>query len=381
MEKYNDQPFKVGQLVEARSFMKGYRGAWFRCKIVDTKRRDGHINYGLRYLDFPDEKDKPIRLYQLPPVGHKRRSGVERELMLRPPFPPIYHEGQLPPANETSEVIVITEAIWNVGDLVDWWKDQCFWSGKVTQILGNEEAMVELTPPPMGEGSSYKASLIDLRPSLAWSLEDGWKLPAPKDGANHRQCARLVDPVNQSDGRLAFEMPVQGEGTTDGEVACGLSSAQSLSSHGAAKSLPASEKMKTCGASEMLKESESFPKEVVGAQEENVNLVPGDNGSRKLSCSDGTYPHARDGSAEAAGLSLGEDLSDSSSPQKKLRNSIGLPLNSARSDTLDALILDLEELANKIKWLKIILKRGYPLSNAVDTSWMFVEHRVPSMPW
>ena len=87
-------------------------------------------------------EDKPIRLYQLPPVGHKRRSGVERELMLRPPFPPIYHEGQLPPANETSEVIVITEAIWNVGDLVDWWKDQCFWSGKVTQILGNEEAMV-----------------------------------------------------------------------------------------------------------------------------------------------------------------------------------------------------------------------------------------------
>lgn len=380
MEKYSDQPFKVGQLVEARSFMRGFRGAWFRCKIVDTKRRDGHIHYGLRYLDFPDDKDKPIRLYQLPPIGHKRRSQVERVLMLRPPFPPIYREGQLPLANENSEVIVITEAIWNVGDLVDWWKDQCFWSGKITQILGNEEAMVELTPPPMGEGSSYKVSLIDLRPSLDWSVEDGWKVPTPKDVANYSQCARLVHPANQCGG-LALEMPAQGEETTDGDLAGRLSSAGALSSHGATKSLPASEKTKTCGASGMRKESESSPKEVMGTQEENVNLVRGDSGSRKLCCSDGSYPsHSRDGSAKAAGLSLGEDLSDSSSLQKKLRTSIGVPLNSTRSDTLDALIMDLEELASKIKWLKMILKRGSPLSNPVDTSWTFVEHRVSSMP-
>ncbi|MFQ6647411.1 hypothetical protein Gotur_020911, partial [Gossypium turneri] len=26
-------PFKVGQLVETRSFLQGYRGAWFRCKV------------------------------------------------------------------------------------------------------------------------------------------------------------------------------------------------------------------------------------------------------------------------------------------------------------------------------------------------------------
>lgn len=185
---------------------------------------------------------------------------------------------------------------------------------------------------------------------------------------------------NAAGGGLAFEMPARGEGTIDGEVAGGLSSARSLSSHSAAKSLPASEKTKTCGASEMLKESESFPKEVMGAQEENVNLVLGDSGSRKLSCSDSTYPRAKDGSAEAAGLSLGEDLSDSRSRQKKLRTSVGLPLNSTRSDTLDALILDLEELANKVKWLKIILKRGFLLSTAVDTSWTFVEHHEPPMP-
>ena len=27
-------PFKVGEIVEVRSFEVGYRGAWFRCKVM-----------------------------------------------------------------------------------------------------------------------------------------------------------------------------------------------------------------------------------------------------------------------------------------------------------------------------------------------------------
>lgn len=33
MENPDVLPFKVGQLAEAKCFAKGYRGAWFRCKV------------------------------------------------------------------------------------------------------------------------------------------------------------------------------------------------------------------------------------------------------------------------------------------------------------------------------------------------------------
>lgn len=29
----HDLPFKVNDLVEVRSYIAGYRGAWFRCKV------------------------------------------------------------------------------------------------------------------------------------------------------------------------------------------------------------------------------------------------------------------------------------------------------------------------------------------------------------
>ncbi|KAL3507691.1 hypothetical protein ACH5RR_033073 [Cinchona calisaya] len=346
MGKDSDQHFEIGQLVEARSFMKGYRGAWFRCKITDTSRKNGHIGHVLHYLDFPDEKDKWTRLYQIPPTGKKKGPEIKRQIMVRPSFPPVYRESQMPPASTISEVIVITKGIWNIGDLVDWFKDGCYWSAKVTQILGNEEAMVELMPPPLGEGSSYKASFSDLRPSLDWSPKNGWTLPNHKDGGHYHQFARLIHPVNPSSGgTMGLEMPALSERITDGEAAAELSYARALSSHVSTKSSTASENMKTGGASDMVKESQVLPKEVMGTPE---------------------------------GLFIGEDLSHFSSPQKKLR--MGISLNSTRSNTLEAAILDLEELANKIKWLKSILKFRSPLSNAVETSWTFLEHRGPSMP-
>ena len=33
MDKHDHLPFKVGQFAEARSFLQGFRGAWFRCKV------------------------------------------------------------------------------------------------------------------------------------------------------------------------------------------------------------------------------------------------------------------------------------------------------------------------------------------------------------
>lgn len=39
---------------------------------------------------------------------------------------------------------------------------------------------MDLLLPPMGEGSSYEVSIQDLRPSLDWSPEDGWRVLTTK---------------------------------------------------------------------------------------------------------------------------------------------------------------------------------------------------------
>lgn len=61
---------------------------------------------------------------------------------MRPPFPPIYRESQMPDVNTISEVAVIFKDAWRVGDLVDWFSDDCYWSGRVTKILKDGKVQV-----------------------------------------------------------------------------------------------------------------------------------------------------------------------------------------------------------------------------------------------
>lgn len=63
--------------------------------------------------------------------------------MLRPSFPTIVRESEKHDIN--SEVIVIVDDAWKVGDLVDWFTDGCFWSGEVTKILGKDKVQVTLS--------------------------------------------------------------------------------------------------------------------------------------------------------------------------------------------------------------------------------------------
>lgn len=188
----NSLPFEVGQLVETRSFLAGYRGAWFRCKIKDIGRRNKQLGHALEYIDFPDEKIHWTMLYQ---KGSKSKN--VRTLMVRPCFPSVYRESQMPDVNTILEVVVIVNDVWKVGDLVDWWTDNCFWSGRITEKLGDEKVKIELPPPPVGEGSSYEVFCKDLRPSLDWSVGEGWKLLIPKESKYHLCCARIVKPLNQ----------------------------------------------------------------------------------------------------------------------------------------------------------------------------------------
>ncbi|XP_048623481.1 uncharacterized protein LOC125605489 [Brassica napus] len=191
-----DLPFEVGDTIEARSFELGFRGAWFRCKITKIFNKGRALFYDLEYLDFTEEGIHTTKVYQ------KRQGESENILMVRPIRPRQSHEneegcGGEEEEEEEEEEVVVVRGLWKVGDLVDWWKDDCYWSGTVLEVNEEDEtAKIELVPEPYGEGKSYDAMFKDLVPSLEWSLEDGWIVPFSKDGEK-RQCAKLMKLPNE----------------------------------------------------------------------------------------------------------------------------------------------------------------------------------------
>ncbi|KAF8113486.1 hypothetical protein N665_0049s0002 [Sinapis alba] len=161
-------PFKDGQTVEVRSFERGYRGAWFRCKIVRIYIVEGKLHYSLKYLDYEKEEIHEQQVFQ-------RFEDEEKEwLMVRPSYPSVHK------IKAGQEPLDVAHSSWKVGDLVDWHKDDCYWSGTILAIKNRNALQVELYPPPRGEGETYNALSKDLRPSLEWSLEDGWTLPSTR---------------------------------------------------------------------------------------------------------------------------------------------------------------------------------------------------------
>lgn len=66
----------------------------------------------------------------------------KKELMLRPRFPPIYHESELPDMDTILEIAVVVDGGWSVGDMVDWLEEGCYWFGTITKILGNDTVEV-----------------------------------------------------------------------------------------------------------------------------------------------------------------------------------------------------------------------------------------------
>lgn len=108
--------------------------------------------------------------------------------------------------------------------------------------------------------------------------------------------------------------------------------------------------------------------------EEHTGLGIGDSTIGKTSSSASvSTSYVRDTSTETAALPAEEDQSYCSGPSMKMRTSENISLNAVYSDTLEASIIDLEELVNKVKWLKGILELGAPLSNAGRPPWKFME--------
>ncbi|KAG8051910.1 hypothetical protein GUJ93_ZPchr0001g30450 [Zizania palustris] len=93
-------------------------------------------------------------------------------------------EGPLPRSQESS-------GPWKVGDLIDWWYTGCYWTGKITELLGDDKVKIVLPEIPIGEGGSYVADCKDLRPALDWSLEKGWSVPLSQGDGKCWQTAHL----------------------------------------------------------------------------------------------------------------------------------------------------------------------------------------------
>lgn len=57
--------------------------------------------------------------------------------MVRPIRP--RHQSEVLDEEEEEEVVVVN-GVWKVGDLVDWWKDDCYWSGTVQEVREEDES-------------------------------------------------------------------------------------------------------------------------------------------------------------------------------------------------------------------------------------------------
>ncbi|KAG8658620.1 hypothetical protein MANES_03G168100v8 [Manihot esculenta] len=282
------------------------------------------------------------------------------KLVLRPQFPPVYRESEMPNISNISEVVVIRNDVWKVGDLVDWWSDSCYWSGRLTEVLEHGKFRIELFPPPAGEGLSYEASSADFRPSLDWSPEHGWTVPISGNEDRH-SCARLVKPLSQG-GFLDLTAYAVIEG--------GNKNNTEFSSQTAASYLVPPDR------SEKVAERTAFLETQI-VEDKKGSDAP-DIGAGKTSCSDSTS--VRDASAEIGRVTVEKDCHNGNGPSKKLRTDRSIPLNSMCSNTIEAAILDLEELVNRVKWIKHILEFGMPLPNSVQPSWKFLEHRSSTLP-
>ncbi|XP_019087232.1 PREDICTED: uncharacterized protein LOC104725214 [Camelina sativa] len=168
---------------------------------------------------------------------------------------------------------------------------------------------LNLLAPPYGEGCIYEALSKDVRPSLEWSLEDGWTVPFSKVGEK-RQCAKLMKHLNE---------------VTLNEV----SGAESMEDE---KQGPSDE---VSGAESMEDEKQGPSDEVSGAE-------------------------SKDEEKQRA--------------TEKVISDGDLRLNIMESESVEAAVMDLEELIVRFEWLKG--KLG-PKSSE-KASWVYEDYRPSS---
>ena len=184
-------------------------------------------------------------------------------------------------------------------------------------------------------------------------------------------------------GIIVVAVPAESEGRTDsqGRAGSSLKCNPSFSSHISDYSSPPPDGSEYSPEKEMTEQPLNIADSRKRKQtlKTKMDLHKGDVGIRKTSSSDSvSSSHIGDTSEEMT--NGGIDRCSNSGSSKKMGTDGSIALNSMHSDTLDAAILDLEELANKVKWVKGILDHGIPLPNALRPPWRFLEHHAPSTP-
>ncbi|XP_074281809.1 uncharacterized protein LOC141606545 isoform X2 [Silene latifolia] len=376
MSKQLSSLCQAGQLAESRSLIEGFRGAWFRCEIKEVVTGKWRIRCHVRYYDYDDDDLEWLDLYQIPRSinGSKK---AKRELMLRPQFPPIYHESELPHINASSDVAIVVDGGWSVGDMVDWLKDGCYWCGTITEILDDDTVQVKFPDPPVGEGMICDASFKDLRPTLKWRPDSGWTFPDSTSGHSH---ARLIQPAKQALLQKSLDdVVLEGNPNPKATPRSLLDVSDSISSHTSASSLPLLNKLMRSKCSPKPGEDISG-KDRARVHGESMEMDPRDSATRKPSCSDSVSSAYINGAlTEAPVVSSAKKQDAENISAKRLRVNEPIPLNSTYCDSTESTIMDLEELVCRVKWLKQILKYG-SLSTSMDNKWEFLEYPAVSEP-
>ncbi|KAM0909590.1 hypothetical protein ACQ4PT_014719 [Festuca glaucescens] len=194
-------PFEIGDFAESKTFVEGFRGAWFRSKINDMRvTESGNLEYYLEYIDYTEEANEWVGVFQKNPFNpacQKRKSSAGSQIMLRPRFPKWYRGDQVPDNFSKSELIASVHGTWKVGDSVEWLCEDCYWTAKVVRLISEDVVEVVLFEPPIGEGGPpHPANHKDLRPALDWSIIEGWTVPLSAANGKCWYAARLIHPTD-----------------------------------------------------------------------------------------------------------------------------------------------------------------------------------------
>ncbi|KAI3695638.1 hypothetical protein L1987_78637 [Smallanthus sonchifolius] len=386
MEKTGVLNFKVGQVAEMRTFETGFRGAWFRCKIHDLMLKENKIL--LEYFDYDLEEISWVEIYQGPPFGRKTKH-IKKQLMVRPQYPVLYHKNEMPPVISETCVIYGT---WKVGNMVDWFKDDCFWSARIVKELSDDKVQIELPMPPSGEGKEgeegkHEAFCKDLRPSLDWSETKGWTF-ATTEGQTPCD-AQLIFPTEQG-----MDLEVQHDAAASSPVNASSTTRTSVEGdrerdneknvkldldveHAVAKAAGSS--VNAYSSARIPAEGDKNDKSVKADFEVDQHAVATTAGSPVNASSstriptEGDRDRDRESEQNETNVKVNFDLlvesSESSSSLRvgKRKAEERRELNIMHEDTLEAAIIDLEELVNKVEWLQRLLHNDATTSS----TWKF----------
>lgn len=186
-----------------------------------------------------------------------------------------------------------------------------------------------------------------------------------------------INTATPAAGHMKWDIDYKDEGSKDvGDKTVSQINA-SISSHNSANSLRASKKSDSRKTRDMSGVSGSIVPKIRRLKDLDVR----DSGIEKPNLSDSvSSSHIKCASTETAVHTGTEDLYNSEGALKKVKTGGSPPLNITVSDSMDAVLMNLEELANKIQWLKGILNFGIPMPNGTTPSWKLVEHRGSSSP-